>query len=188
MTFTDPMHKKLTGKKLAVVGVVGIAAIGCFSLTFSPHGRSSYATFVGYTNGTFGPHAMFLIDGTASWDLRGVLYRKGENWETWIPISNALALSFQQTNQTDRWWGPQPFEFTLRKDGSDVIATVSIPDTNAHCRVIFDVQEPCSLLSELVRKFRVLLTQRGVEQRFHLRMTATRAYCVTNETNLSANR
>ena len=79
------------------------------------------------------------------------------------------------------------FEFTLHDLGSNVLATVSIPDTNAHSRVIFDLQEPRRGLSELVWKLRVLLTERGAERRFHLQTIKTRAYFLTNEVDVSAN-
>jgi hypothetical protein len=183
------MRKKITKKKLLVVGVTTIAVVGFFLITRSPEEHGPRATFIGFTNGTIGPHAIFLLQGPVSWNLREVAYKKGKAWETWIPPSRGGAefgSAFRRTNQTDRWWGPQPFEFTFIDRGTNLAATVSIPDTNAHSRVVFDLQEPRHGLSELVWKVRVLLTERGAVRRFHLRMTRTRADFLTNEINISA--
>ena len=129
-----PVHKKIANKKLAIAGIASVVVIGFFLIVRSPEERGSRSTFIGFTNGTIGPHAMFLLQGPASWNLREVPYEKGGALETWIPPSRGGAefgSVFRRTNQTERWWGPQPFEFTLGYLGSELLANVSIPDTNA---------------------------------------------------------
>lgn len=181
---------------MIIAGMASVAVIGFFFIICprrSAEGRSFRATFIGFTNGTLGPHAMFLLkepEGVSS-RVREVAYKQGTNWNTWIPPEHGsdFGLVFRRTNQTDRWWGPQPFEVTYHNLGSNLLTTISVVDTNACSRVVFELQEELHPLSESVWKFKVWLMEKDSPQkRFHLRWppTRVRVYFLTNEINVSA--
>jgi hypothetical protein len=138
--------------------------------------RPFHLSFVGFTNKTLGPHAIYLLQApegirrgdyyAASWRLREVSYEEQGVWKSWIPMNRA----------------PQPYEFTLYEVGSNKFATVSVANTNTASRVVFEVQEELGGLSETMQRLRVQVTEEHPARKKHLlKYPGTRIYYLTNE-------
>jgi hypothetical protein len=168
------LKRKLLIGGLAALLVGGVALI-VFASPLADE-RRFHLSFIGFTNKTLGPHAIYLLqapDGVrrgdyyaASWMLREVSFKGQGDWKSWIPWNRA----------------PHPYEFTLYEVDSNLFATVSLAQTNTASRVVFEVQAELGGISESLRRLRVRLTEKHPARKKHLlKYPGTRVYYLTNE-------
>ncbi len=170
-------------KKLLMIGVAGLV-VAAFLIPSAPPAaeeRGFKVTFVGFTNRTLGPHALLLLKtpegvrrgnySSAAWVLREVAYKEQTVWKSWISSTRV----------------PQPHEFTLHEAGSNLLASVSVAQTNVPSRIVFELHVERRGLSEHVRKLWMRLTGRDSQRKGHdLNYRRTRVYYMTNEISVSS--